>query len=105
MRKHKFIFLQHGVIQNDLSDWLNRYNKNISLFVTTTNQEYQSILTYPYYYDEKVVKKTGLPRYDLLYHNEKKYITIMPTWRAYLVGGIDPDTGKRPVKALSLIHI
>lgn len=99
MRKHKFIFLQHGVIQNDLSDWLNRYNKNISLFVTTTNQEYQSILTYPYYYDEKVVKKTGLPRYDLLYHNEKKYITIMPTWRAYLVGGIDPDTGKRPVKA------
>lgn len=98
-QKQKFIFLQHGVIKDDLSGWLNRYNKNISMFVTTTNQEYQSILSYPYYYAKDVVKKTGLPRYDRLYHNEKRQIVIMPTWRAYLVTGINPVTGTRSCKA------
>ena len=40
----KFVFLQHGVIKDDLSGWLNRYNKNIAMFVTTTAPEYESIL-------------------------------------------------------------
>ena len=96
--KQKFIFLQHGVIKDDLSDWLNRYNKNISMFVTTTNPEYQSILSYPYYYSDRVVKRTGLPRYDRLYHNEKKQLVVMPTWRAYLVTDVNPLTGGREVK-------
>lgn len=95
----KFVFLQHGVTKDDLSGWLNRYSKNISMFVTTTVPEYQSILSYRYYYGPKVVKLTGFPRYDRLYCQEKKMITIMPTWRAYLVTGIDPGTGKRALKA------
>ena len=37
------VFLQHGVIQDDLSGWLNRYNKNFTGFVTTARPEYQSI--------------------------------------------------------------
>ena len=94
----KFIFLQHGVTKDDLSGWLNRYNKNISMFVTTTVPEYESILTYQYDYTPAVVKMTGFPRYDRLYRKEKKRITIMPTWRAYLVTGIDAETGKRQIK-------
>jgi len=96
--KHKFIYLQHGVIKDDLSKLLGRYKQNIRLFTVVTRPEYNSILTYPYYYNKTILKITGFPRYDLLYHDEKKYITIMPTWRAYLVGGIDPNTGKRPLK-------
>lgn len=92
----KFIFLQHGVIKDDLSGWLNRYKKSISMFVTTTVPEYESILTYEYNYTPAEVKMTGLPRYDRLYRQEKRIVTIMPTWRAYLAGDkIDPETGKR----------
>lgn len=96
---HTFVYLQHGVIKDDLSKLLGRYKQNIRLFISVTQPEYDSIMTYPYYYDETMLKITGFPRYDLLYHDEKKYITIMPTWRAYLVGGIDSVTGKRALKA------
>lgn len=97
-QSQKFVFLQHGVTKDDVSGWLNRYNKNIAMFVTTTLPEYASILHYQYDYTPEVVKLTGFPRYDRLYHQEKKIITIMPTWRAYLVTGIDPKTGKRGLK-------
>ena len=90
----KFVFLQHGIIHNDLSDWLNKYNKNISGFVTSTKAEYKSIVKGNYYYDSEKVWLTGLPRYDLLENEEKRIITIMPTWRRYLVGNIDGKTGQ-----------
>lgn len=83
----KFVFLQHGIIKDDLSGWLNRYNKNISGFVTSAVDEYNSIVNGRYFYDEEKVWLTGLPRYDFLYHDEEKIITIMPTWRAYLDSG------------------
>ena len=85
--KKPLAFLQHGVIKDDLSGWLNRYNKNLYGFVTTTRAEYQSILDYDYYYTPKEVWLTGLPRHDYLVHDEKNYITIMPTWRKTLTGG------------------
>ena len=98
IQKSRFIFLQHGVIKDDLSRWLNKYAKNIHMFVTSTKPEWQSVLDYDYYYDKDVVRLTGLPRHDYLYHDEKKYITIIPTWRSYLVGEIDMLTGKRMTK-------
>lgn len=87
--KKKIVFLQHGVIKDDLSGWLNRYNRNLYGFVVTTKPEYDSILDYDYYYTPKEVWLTGIPRHDALYHDEKKYITIMPTWRKTLSGGTD----------------
>lgn len=99
--KQKFVFLQHGVIKDDLSRWLTKANKNISIFVTTTHMEYQSILDCAYYYyDEKQVKCTGLPRYDYLYDNVEgeKIITFMPTWRSYLTSNIDVQTDSRRIK-------
>lgn len=97
-QKQKFIFLQHGVTKDDMSKWLNRYSKNIAIFVTVTEPEYQSILSGNYGYTEKQVKLTGFPRFDLLEDRTRKVITVMPTWRAYLVGGMDPRTGQRPEK-------
>lgn len=90
----KFVFLQHGVIKDDLSSWLTLYNRNMYGFVVTTNQEYQSVFDYDYFYPPKNVWLTGLPRHDLLYHDEQKYITFMPTWRKYLMNPHpDPVTG------------
>lgn len=89
----KFVFLQHGIIESDLSHWLNKYNKNLTGFTCTVNGEYRSILDGKYYYDESVVWLTGLARFDRLYHDEKKQITIMPTWRKYLMSHMDLKTG------------
>ena len=95
----KFIFLQHGITQNDVSNLLNKYNKNISLFVTASRDEYKSIIEYPYYYTKDEVKLTGFPRFDRLSNECEKVISIMPTWRSYLVGSVDQSTGKRTLKA------
>ncbi|MBQ4509287.1 MAG: CDP-glycerol glycerophosphotransferase family protein [Clostridia bacterium] len=91
--RKKFIFLQHGIIKDDLSDWLNKYNKNITGFICSVEKEYESIVNGNYHYDEKNVWLTGLARFDRLYRDEKKYITIMPTWRKYLMSHIDNQTG------------
>ena len=100
LHKQRFVFLQHGVIKDDLSRWLAKSNKNISIFVTTTRMEYQSILDCAYNYDEKQVKCTGLPRYDYLYESEgdNNVITFMPTWRSYLAGNFDINTDSRKLK-------
>ncbi len=83
-----FVFLQHGVIQNDLSGWLN--GKNISLFVTTTPCEHDSIAgdLSKYRFTSKEVKLLGMPRHDALIkgNDPQKMILVMPTWRHNLVG-------------------
>src|SRR5690606_31468558 len=62
----KFIFLQHGVIHNDLSNWLNS-KKNLQCLITSTNDEFNSIVTSDLYkYTSEEVVLTGLPRYDSL---------------------------------------
>ncbi len=91
--KMRFVFLQHGVTKDDISVWLNLYNRNMYGFIVTTNQEYQSVFDYNYFYTPDRVWLTGMPRNDLLYHDEKKYITIMPTWRKSLMTKPDPVTG------------
>ena len=79
-----FIFLQHGIIRNNLSDWLNRYDKNIKIFVTSSNKEYDSIFNYPYYYNIENIVLTGLPRYDYLEDKSSKKLIIAPTYRKSL---------------------
>ena len=91
--KLRFVFLQHGVTKDDIAGWLNLYNRNIFGFIVTTNPEYKSIFDYDYFYKPENVWLTGMPRNDLLYHDEKKYITIMPTWRKSLMTKPDPVTG------------
>lgn len=90
-----YVFLQHGVIRNNLSAWLNRYNKNIRLFITSTQQEYDSILEYPYYYTEKNILLSGLPRYDRLVSDPQSKLILAPTWRHDLTHNIPVVNGRR----------
>ena len=83
--RFKFIFLQHGITKDDLSKWLKKYDKNISIFVTVARPEYESIINGDYYYTEEQVKLVGFPRYDKLTNNKKKSIIIFPTQRKKLV--------------------
>ena len=83
--KSNIVFLQHGIIKDDISSWLNKYSMDLSFFLTSAPLEYESIFKYPYNYDENVVQLLGLPRYDTLKNNEdKKQIIIMPSWRREL---------------------
>lgn len=98
-----FIFLQHGVIKDDLSNWLNQKD-NIDIFVTTSNDEYHSIINNetPYKFSKNNVKLTGLARYDnLLTNNEKveKIILIMPTWRASIMGKTKENSNTRELSS------
>lgn len=89
-----YIFLQHGVTKDDLSSWLNRFNKNIRGFISAAPKEWESIVNGNYLLPEENVWLTGFSRFDRLYNDEKKYITVMPTWRKYLMGKIDKNTGR-----------
>ena len=89
MQDNQVIFLQHGIIKDDLSKSLNRRHKNFSMFVTSTVQERDSVLRCNYGYNEDEVVLTGLPRYDALYNAPEKKITIMPTWLRKLFGSYD----------------
>ena len=89
----KYVFLQHGITKDDISGWINRYNQNMDGVVTAAIPERESMLQGGYYYPENRIWLTGFPRYDRLYHDEKKKITIMPTWRRYLMGISNVKTG------------
>lgn len=96
--KFNFVFLQHGIIKNDLSEWLHKQNKNISLFITSAKTEYESIINGNYAYNDRIVKLTGIPRYDELYKNVnqvKKQLVFMPTWRKDLAGKEINNLGER----------
>lgn len=83
--KSNTIFLQHGIIKDDISPWLNKSEMNLSLFVTSTEKEYESVFKHHYNYDDKVIALTGMPRFDNLQNEEhKKQILIMPSWRNYI---------------------
>lgn len=92
----KFVFLQHGTIKDDLSRWLNRYRKNMSLFITGGKEEYKSIVNGDYNLTENEVVLSGFPRFDNLISDDKKQILIIPTWRKALVEERDQVRGVRP---------
>lgn len=90
--KFKFVFLQHGIILNDLSSWLQKRKKKIDLFVTSAKREQESIINGNYGYGKDKVILTGLPRFDRLYNQKsklKKQILIMPTWRRSITQSYD----------------
>ena len=92
-----FIFIQNGIIKDDLSKYLNRITKNFSLFITSSNKEYKDILNYKYHYNINNVILTGLPRYDNLQRlqkkiNKEKIILVIPTWRMNIKGTFDLNT-------------
>lgn len=90
-----FVFLQHGVIRHDLSSWLNRFEKNIALFIASSSKEKKLILSHPYFYRNEQIAVTGLPRHDKLKSQSKRKIIIAPTYRNFLVNTRANKYGER----------
>lgn len=84
MSPKKTIWLQHGVILNDVGVRASRYN-NVDMIVCSTHEE-RAYLTQQCGFADSVVKLTGLARWDQLHDCEIKrnQILFMPTWRRWL---------------------
>lgn len=87
-RPWSFVYLQHGVLQHDLSHWFN--TKDIDLFTAASVDEYNSIVAdgSAYALTEDTVVLTGLPRHDAVLEraskqppHERSIILVAPTWR------------------------
>ncbi len=98
----RFTFLQHGVIKDDLSTWLN--HRKTHVFVTSTVQEHASIAGdhTPYLVTTKETVLTGLPRFDRLREAgrqiapaERDLILLVPTWRRWLVQDLEAGSQRR----------
>ncbi len=83
----KAYFLQHGVIKEDISSWLHRYDKYLYLILTSAKAEYDSFFSpdSQYNYNKSIVQLLGLPRHDYREKMEdRKEIVVMPSWRRSL---------------------
>lgn len=88
-REQKYIFLQHGVIFNDVSNLLGREHTLFDLFICGAKQEYNYILD-NFGYSKTELVYTGLARFDFYKNQSRKLdnntILLMPTWRSALKG-------------------
>jgi hypothetical protein len=100
----RFHFLQHGVIKDDLSSWLDP--KKLETFVVSTRQEFASIAGdhTPYIFTTKEVALTGLPRFDRLHEiglrfppERRDLLLVAPTWRNGLMSPMIAGTQRRPL--------
>lgn len=97
---YKFVFLQHGVSEKDISTWL--YGKRIDLMVTSVVGEYENLAYGPFRYEftSRTVALTGMARFDALLEKagrrsecagdgSRRTLLVMPTWRASLKSSLD----------------
>lgn len=88
---------QHGIVLNDLSNYISKQKKNASIFLSAGKWEQKHLTNGSYGYTKDQVPVTGLPRYDELIDTSEtqpeKIISLHPTWRSWLSG--DATDGKR----------
>lgn len=98
----KWIYLQHCVNKDELTDIYHKFKINMDRFITSAVPECKAMKTLPYGYRDDEIKLLGMPRYDLLYPcintKPEKKICIAPTWRFNLAvsAGIDTKKGAYP---------
>jgi len=97
-------FLQHGVLRDDISRWLN--SKRFELFVTSTPAETESVTGdgTGYKFTSFQTKMVGLARFDRLGEIGANYppeardlVLIAPTWRELLNKPLAPGATKREI--------
>ncbi|MFF8818883.1 CDP-glycerol glycerophosphotransferase family protein [Leucobacter sp. NPDC015123] len=99
--KHKFVFLQHGISEKDISSWLR--GKKIDLCICSTIDEFNAFAwkDSPYEFKESQLALTGFPRHDALLRKSlarrgsqivgvrTPKLLVIPTWRRDLKAMID----------------
>lgn len=83
--KNTRIFLQHGIIKDDMP-FLHYENTKMKMFVCSTEREWRFV-SEKYGYPDGYVKKLGLCRFDALHDNitvKQNQVLVMPTWRSWI---------------------
>lgn len=77
---------QHGIVLNDLSNYIGKQKKNANIFLSACDWEQKHLIDGTYGYTADQVPVTGLPRYDELVDDskDKRIIALFPTWRSWL---------------------
>ena len=84
LAKSKTVFLQHGVTKDNVSGWLNEFDKPLAMISCVSQREKESFNNPEYGYDSKIVKVLGFPRFDRLEDTSRKELVLMPSWRRQL---------------------
>lgn len=78
----KFVFLQHGITKDDISNYYSREKQRLDMFVTATKPEYNSVVNNGnYFLGKSRTQLLGFPRYDKLKNEQQRIIVVAPTWR------------------------
>ena len=81
--KNKRVFLQHGIIKDDLP-FVHYDQAKFTMFVTSVKRE-QDYIAENFGYPDGIVTQTGLARFDDLYDtSDGGTILVMPTWRQWI---------------------
>jgi hypothetical protein len=101
IRKNLRVFLQHGIIKDDVP-FLHYENSKISLFVTSTQREYEYVRQ-KFNYPAGCVRLLGLCRFDNLHKavTNEQQILVMPTWRSWIS---PPSNGKAEYRGIEEIR-
>ena len=83
--RYKRVFLQHGIIHNDVARSMHCNNTGYDLVLCSAPPEHKYLNTECQY--DGWAKLTGLPRFDALKSTPagEPFILLMPTWRRWLV--------------------
>ncbi|MBQ3371754.1 MAG: CDP-glycerol glycerophosphotransferase family protein [Oscillospiraceae bacterium] len=79
----KQIFLQHGIILNDMK-WMSYPSMKVDFFASGGKLEYDYLVS-EFGFPEGIIQYTGLCRFDNLIreNNPSNEILVMPTWRGW----------------------
>lgn len=86
-KKQITVFLQHGIIKDNLFHVLDESNAGIDIFITSAKREKESVMSW-LGYNNKQCALTGLCRFDNLPQNvtkKSRIILVMPTFRHWLL--------------------
>lgn len=85
---YEFVWLQHGITQNDVAKAANALRVEDDYITVATEGERSAFLEDRYFYEPSQILLTGFSRYDKLESIPQRVITIAPTWRSSLCGKI-----------------
>ena len=72
--RFQFIYLQHGAVKDDISNYLHHLNTNLQLLVSVGRPELEEFRNHRYGHSPSVPILLGFPRHDLLYRlQSEKY--------------------------------
>lgn len=95
--KNKRVFLQHGIIKDDLP-YVHYKNAKFAMFTTSTKKEFDYVSEH-FGYPDGVIKQVGLCRFDdLIDTSNGDTILVMPTWREWIAHN---DNENKKVEAVN----